>query len=271
MVDGVSEGSEVFEGRLPRLVREQLAVVVRERHRHPRRPAPGQGDARRHDRDHTTRDQPDQRRPLRGSARAPGRRRRRPVTAAGQDRALTTLLVRNYAWQPDAAAWAVRSCAWALGLAPAPEDLEPEAPTVGPVTVATIPGAPTLPAPPMPPTGSPGPGTVDRSARARRAGAGTGAERRARSRTRSRVARSRPVGCAPFRWCGRPRRSPSLTSCHAGGRSSLAFSSCSSPPRWLRSWPTAPAAPAARVRASPSSAPRSRRSSPRRRSRSSRR
>jgi hypothetical protein len=143
------DGSEVFEGRLPRMVRTQLGELVQENGaeilQDPRRVRAMLGDtiatARREINLISlalSEGVPDRLQALAGD----------PLRIRAEIAALTRQLERNHALHHDAAEWAVRSCAWSLGLDEAPERFEP---------------APALPeynppSPPAEPPSSPAPG-----------------------------------------------------------------------------------------------------------------
>jgi hypothetical protein len=146
----MSEGSEVFEGRVPTMVRLQLAELVAANG------AEILGDPRR------------VRAMLADTASTAVREinlinlalslgvPERLAAAAGDPlrlqteiENLTRQLERNNALQRDAADWAVRSCAWSLGLVSPPEDLEPVAAAPVPSPLAPTP-LPTEPVPTEP-------------------------------------------------------------------------------------------------------------------------
>jgi hypothetical protein len=120
------DGSDVFEGRLPRMVRTQLGELVQENGaeilQDPRRVRAMLGDTIA-----TARREINlislaltEGVPERLQAVGPD-----PVRLRAETAALIRQLERNHALHHDAAAWAVRSCAWSLGLDDPPEQFEP--------------------------------------------------------------------------------------------------------------------------------------------------
>ncbi|MEJ7707568.1 MAG: hypothetical protein WKF82_10055 [Nocardioidaceae bacterium] len=141
------DGSEVFEGRLPRMVRTQLGELVHENGaeilQDPRRVRAMLGDTI------STARREINLISLALSEGVPDRLQAvadDPLRVRAEITALTRQLERNHALHHDAAEWAVRSCAWSLAMDDAPEHFEP---------APTLPTHPELPSEPTPSPTSP--------------------------------------------------------------------------------------------------------------------
>lgn len=152
MTDG---GAEIFEGRLPELVRTQLHELVRlngaEILQDPRRVRAMLADTIATARREINLIALALREGVPERLQAVGSD---PLRLTAEIEALTRQLEQNNALNREAAAWAVRSCAWSLGLAGPPAEFEPgHAPGTTPTTPP-----PVAPAPPASPiAGQPGP------------------------------------------------------------------------------------------------------------------